>query len=183
MPNWTDNTFTVEGDEAVIQKLIDERCTDGALDFDKIIPKPEGFNEHLSSGSGDEAYDLYYFDNAWKKYLGYPWVVEAGGVDRDSVIAVMAARYKPSEGQPATYKDLADAYKRNVDLTGFKNWYEWNIANWGTKWSACHPQPVERRDGVAEFRFSTAWCEPLPIFEALHEQYPSLEMEYIARRN
>jgi hypothetical protein len=58
------------------------------------------------------------------------------------------------------------------------NWYEWNIANWGTKWDAGDTEVTRTDADKAEvlYRFNTAWSAPLPIFEALAAKYPTLEI-------
>ena len=50
------------------------------------------------------------------------------------------------------------------ELYGANNWYDWSIANWGTKWNACSPN---RYGNTLEF--NTAWglCEP--VLEKLAE--------------
>lgn len=49
-------------------------------------------------------------------------------------------------------------------------WYEWNVANWGTKWGAKELffDVSEGRDEVT-ITFDTAWSPPTPIFDAIHE--------------
>lgn len=189
MPNWTTNTVTIEAPAGVLAKMYAECFTEGVLDFEKIVPKPDGFDASLPSGSGGESYDLYYGDvGAWRKYAMYPWMQKAGGVDRDSVIRVFAERYEQNKfvlGQRETYptyKDLADAYKHNVDVSGCKTWYEWNTAHWGTKWGACDASPIEpldENDTIVEFKFDTAWGEPAPIFEALSQRYPTAHLRVV----
>lgn len=41
---------------------------------------------------------------------------------------------------------------------GSKNWYDWSIANWGTKWDA-NSNSVE----ATKVEFDTAWSCPLPV--------------------
>lgn len=61
------------------------------------------------------------------------------------------------------------------DLDWYKeseNWYNWRIANWGTKWNACDLEvdydDVEDINNIT-YRFSTAWSPPIPIMLALIE--------------
>lgn len=49
-------------------------------------------------------------------------------------------------------------------LYGKNNWYDWNIAHWGTKWNAYSDWLDEENDVVY---FDTAWSCPLPILDAL----------------
>jgi hypothetical protein len=60
------------------------------------------------------------------------------------------------------------------EQTGFYDWYDWRVENWGTKWNSYsfefeHEGPAELR-----FRFNTAWDFPIPIFEKLAEMFPTL---------
>lgn len=54
-------------------------------------------------------------------------------------------------------------------------WYNWNIANWGSKWSATnHREPMlSGNEDTAELKliFDTAWTQPTPIFEAIEERW------------
>lgn len=71
-------------------------------------------------------------------------------------------------------------------------WYEWNVANWGTKWGAYShgdltyakyegyyietddagdEEGVEGRYGRADFTFQTAWSAPTPIFEKIESTW------------
>jgi hypothetical protein len=46
-----------------------------------------------------------------------------------------------------------------------ENWYEWSVANWGTKWDV--NARVEVEDGVVTATFDTAWSPPISFFEHL----------------
>jgi hypothetical protein len=46
-------------------------------------------------------------------------------------------------------------------------WYEWSIANWGTKWNAYSQEPTERTDDTLILRFQTAWGPPYPWLAAV----------------
>ena len=54
------------------------------------------------------------------------------------------------------------------------NWYEWNIANWGTKWDACDAELNAINAEEVVFNFQTAWSPPEPIFSAMAEEFPNL---------
>ena len=62
---------------------------------------------------------------------------------------------------------------------GYENWYEWRIANWGTKWDVGHdapdPEVYENRETkTAVYSFSTAWSPPLGVTAALAAQHPDV---------
>lgn len=51
-------------------------------------------------------------------------------------------------------------------------WYEWNVANWGTKWNGYDSQVS---DGLV--RFDTAWSHPEPVIRALSLKHPDETFE------
>lgn len=57
------------------------------------------------------------------------------------------------------------------------NWYRWNTKNWHTKWDACEADITDDEYGV-EISFNTAWSPPLPVFEAMAEQFPALSFYF-----
>jgi hypothetical protein len=79
-------------------------------------------------------------------------------------------------------------YFSEARMTGFSklsenNWYEWNCAHWGTKWDVdtnftdnLSDNFHSHGDGLAScwLEFDTAWSPPLPVVQAMAEQYPDL---------
>jgi hypothetical protein len=60
------------------------------------------------------------------------------------------------------------------DLT-FPDWYEWNCANWGTKWNATRTKRITN----TIVRFDTAWATPYPVMKKLAESSgESLQIEW-----
>jgi hypothetical protein len=47
---------------------------------------------------------------------------------------------------------------------GTNNWYDWSVANWGTKWNAYYSN-LDSANNTMEF--DTAWSCPLPVLDAL----------------
>jgi hypothetical protein len=57
----------------------------------------------------------------------------------------------------------------NIEKYGYKDWYEWNIANWGTKWDV-NLDSVNRVDAnTVEASFESAWSPPTTAYERLME--------------
>lgn len=54
---------------------------------------------------------------------------------------------------------------------GDKNWYDWSIKHWGTKWNACDFIDNPQEYG-ADIIFNTAWDTPEPIFQTLWNMFP-----------
>lgn len=78
-----------------------------------------------------------------------------------------------------TDEEFQTRMKSNLLLYGAKDWYDWNIANWGTKWNACHSQIEEVEDEYLNVRFDTAWSPPLDWFYKIVPMYPELDFDLI----
>ena len=59
---------------------------------------------------------------------------------------------------------------------GENNWYDWSIANWGTKWNSYgyDDHAPQEFDG-STITFQTAWSFAHPIIAALAGKYPDLD--------
>ena len=56
-------------------------------------------------------------------------------------------------------------------------WYDWNNANWGTKWDT-DAECDHLESNCFECEFETAWSPAEGIFYALREQYPDVEISW-----
>ena len=82
-------------------------------------------------------------------------------------------------------KALVAAEESNLKKYGYKNWYDWCVNNWGTKWNAGGDNDDMQVDydedvgnqGIALFQFDTAWAPPLGVLEKLMETHPELSIE------
>jgi hypothetical protein len=72
-----------------------------------------------------------------------------------------------------TPKDLID-----VNNPREQGWYQWRLANWGTKWSL-DPDGITRNisEGEVSYSFDSAWGPPLEIIHYLSEIFPDLEFK------
>jgi len=66
--------------------------------------------------------------------------------------------------------------EQNLKKHGFASWYEFHIAEWGTKWNACDPSLDDNGDRLI-YTFDTAWSPPGPIVLKLSELFPNAEFE------
>lgn len=70
--------------------------------------------------------------------------------------------------------EQADRDRKKAELKakyGYESWYDWNIANWGTKWDVGNSQGINTWDDhelVAYF--DSAWSPPVRAYERLEEQ-------------
>ena len=98
------------------------------------------------------------------------------------LIDTMAGSYGDDEKQ----KLLEAKEQSNIEKYGYKNWYDWSVANWGTKWNAGgsdnedmivdYDEDVDDT-GIALFTFSSAWAPPVGVYEKLKELHPDLYIQ------
>jgi hypothetical protein len=129
MPNWTSNHISIEGEAADIRAFLEAvKWEDKIFDFNRLIPMPELLKCTVSG----------FMTIDGKK-------VESWIEDKDS------------EGKPVP-RCFTPEEQRELEHIGYSNWYDWAVANWGTKWNACR---VEIHDAsqhrYAEVSFDTAW--------------------------
>lgn len=172
MPNHITNILTLKGSKEDIEKCFEsiKGINDGEkmlIDFNKIIPQPDSLN--ITSGSSVEnaiaiiKNDQSYFQNM----LDYPWVINAGITS----IEVLIEKIKSN----LTEKDFKEGQIsiENEQKYGYRNWYDWSIANWGTKWNSYDniyltPESIQ---------FDTAWSTPFPVMCELSKKFPNLIVE------
>jgi len=108
--------------------------------------------------------------------------------------AISPAGAPPAEGEaaeqpeidspfkPASRKELAVRMKdlEEIDFAkiipppeGEYDSYNWNIANWGTKWNAYDQEKTDANTLV----FNTAWAMPEPVIRALSEMFPDVTVK------
>ena len=76
-------------------------------------------------------------------------------------------------GDEAEQKKLEEATARNVEKYGYGNWYDYQVAKWGTKWDVGgNGDNCERDEDGLGFSgpFESAWSPPMGIVEELVEQ-------------
>lgn len=66
----------------------------------------------------------------------------------------------------------------NIEKYGFKDWYDWNVANWGTKWDFSL-ESVDRIDAnTVKAAFDSAWSPPIAAYGRLVELGFEIEAFY-----
>jgi hypothetical protein len=64
--------------------------------------------------------------------------------------------------------------KLNLKMYGYKDWYDWSVANWDTKWPETETSMTRQDDDCVGFRFLTAWSPPIAAFKTISGMYPAL---------
>ena len=80
---------------------------------------------------------------------------------------------------------LVAAEKANLKKYGYKNWYDWCVSEWGTKWNAGGSDNADMQidfdedgdDSIALFQFDTAWAPALGVMQKLMDDHPELSIE------
>ena len=80
---------------------------------------------------------------------------------------------------------LVAAEKSNLKKYGYKNWYDWCVSEWGTKWNAGGSDNADMQidfdedgdDSIALFQFDTAWAPALGVLQKLMDDHPELSIE------
>ena len=61
---------------------------------------------------------------------------------------------------------------------GDDRWYQFCVANWGTKWEAYDFCTTDIEEDYAEFGFNTAWAPADGIFDKIREDYPDVGISW-----
>jgi len=154
MPNHISTNFRVTGPTAEVKRFInDANGNDCLLNLDSLLPMP---SELRMVSSPVKIMTQAEIDQQWAD-----WKVanEAG---------------KPF-GLGIT-KETSDSYKAKY---GVDNWYDWAIANYGSKWGVYDEGEWNiTEDGditSAGINYQTAWSPVTKAWETISKNYPSLE--------
>lgn len=174
MPNHITNKVSVFGNASNIREMFatikgGKEQDFRIIDFNKIVPMPETLN--VTSGTSvDNAIAILKKDEDYfKKMLEYPWVKE----EKIKSVSKLIERISSN----LTEKDFEEARMSimNLELYGHSNWYDWSVANWGTKWNSYDNFKLSDH----QFKFDTAWATPFPVMLKLSEMFP--ELEFVVR--
>jgi hypothetical protein len=195
MPNWCENEVTIMGlaeDITALKKLIGDK-----FDFNAIIPMPAELEASCGKTGCNTMVvcdqDTMLCHEATGQHGGKT-IIEAvnakyqeGDSDIISLTQAVIDNFIPCEEcLNAGIKD--NEIRQGLDFSiqesirrfksyGTDNWYDWSIANWGTKWDASEVD-IEWKTTSMSAYFLTAWSPPEPIYEALVEKFPNLQINW-----
>lgn len=173
MPNHVTNILEIITDDAELLKTILEKISsseegedgDGKverhIDFNKIIPMPSTLMITCGSNVDNAIAVLEDDQTKFQEMLEWPWVKQEGLRTTLEVKNYLLGSLKESDFEEARMSIM------NVQLYGTKNWYDWCINTWGTKWNA-YDQSIENNI----ITFDTAWSTPFPVILQLSAQFP-----------
>ena len=164
MPNWCKNRLTISGKKKEIEKCLKAIGNEnGAIDFEKIIPMPSELHKVNSNGVLEDDMNLLRKEQNGEKLSSE----ELKRLDE-----------KDFQNQ-ISHRENAVLALNCLEKYGYYDWYDWAIANWGTKWNAAARLDViwiSQSDDKAmcEIIFATAWSAPLPVIKKVSEMFPNL---------
>ena len=92
----------------------------------------------------------------------------------DPLLETTAGSFGDDEKQRA----LEAQQEANLKQFGAKDWYDWNIAHWGTKWDFAL-ENIDRPDpNTVTAAFDSAWSPPIGAYEKLMELGFEIEAMY-----
>jgi hypothetical protein len=99
--------------------------------------------------------------------------------DEQKELLERVSKAEASDGFIGMFLPLPEALRETVKGTGeedqtvfvdgFNNWYDWQVANWGTKWDV-DPLDVDFDGTTLSTSFDSAWSPPVAFYEWLQEQ-------------
>lgn len=200
MPNHVSNILTIIGEHTDVKHVLESISginEDGKLiplDFNKVIPMPESLN--IESGSTTDMC-IEIFLTALNQRVSVFGLSDSGRQEYTNMIKTLNSSkiIKPYNGflTECEVKEkterilklgydsltcLDDIYRLgmtaldNARKYGGKDWYDWSVENWGTKWNA---YDIDAEDDYISFL--TAWSAPIPIYLKLVEMFPEVDFE------
>ncbi len=159
MPNNVQNELTITGEttEKVFEFLKGKKKF---IDFNAIVPMPESLRGEFHSGittAVEYALKLSTSNNVLLRDL-------------------QATNRRHSKSALELKDEEWNKFiicLNNVRKYGHVSWYEWSIANWGTKWNAYEQERIENI-----LRFETAWSNIAKLIKMVSEKYPKATFDY-----
>ena len=72
--------------------------------------------------------------------------------------------------QDQSMDEVKATRQKNKETYGYEDWYDFCVAEWGTKWDAAELHINFITDNEVGLSFDTAWSPPLGVYDALERQ-------------
>jgi hypothetical protein len=82
---------------------------------------------------------------------------------------------KGSFGESDKQKTMEEQNQANITKFGYKDWYDWNCANYGSKWSDFDGVINLDSEGHLELAFMTAWSPIVQGVIHISKQFPTTD--------
>lgn len=155
MPNWVDTTLDISGSEAEVRRFVEG------------IKDKEIIKSYLPVPAELEITSTFAFDSTDIPPRWQEWVADGTWTQEQY------------DERVAENNQLREAQKANIAKYGHKDWYEWQYAEWGTKWGDCHTdiqEVIAKGDGTASvfITFDTPWGPAEVAWGKISKMFPSL---------
>lgn len=161
MPNHVYTKLTITGPIKQIKQFVVD--VDGGpanrLDCDKVWPMPD---ELRKTSSPNKVMTQAEIDQLW--------------ADFNKLSDENKAKFG---GKPFGLGMLQEVHDELVAKHGFDNWYDWSIANYGTKWGIYDTSEWSEGIADASLFYCTAWSPADKFFLNVSTKYPKLLFDTI----
>lgn len=164
MPNYCSNEIVITGPKEDLESLANKFFQpDGTyvFSFDTLLPTPPPLKLVVSGSYTDEAgktHHNYYYKSRETKTILNPDDVRHNKYSQEEIYI-----------SPLTTADI----QYFIANYGHTDWYEWRIANWGTKWDMGDCSCNYYNDSI-NINGDTAWNPPDQFLRTVSKQYPTL---------
>lgn len=194
MPNWCQNKLQISCTQAQLELLKSKLFSQNEngedyLDFEQLLPMPTSLN--ISSGCrGERAMRLLQVSQT--KRVTRPFLKRYFFYANIEALYAKAKHHRWNVGEFCLWLQnnpkeqdklvisfsLAQQCLSNLARYGYKDWYDWSIANWGCKWNACPDNCIVTfgANSTIECLFDTPWGPPEAWFKALCGAFPDVDL-------
>jgi hypothetical protein len=176
MPNWCFNTLTIHGPAEEIKRFKDGllRVDDRVCLLQSYLPCPQKLLEMRASFT-DIGYETFFNPDpdGYSRVLELPEIKKHGIETREQLMELVRREY------PDSYENGL-MINNNLFEFGYRNWYWWCIANWGTKWDVSYTKFNEENPAELIYEFDSAWNPPDIGIHQIAALFPELDfyLEY-----
>lgn len=140
------------------------------IDFNRIIPMPLPLRDTEASSRTDDAI-YYYLVKTNQEEM-------ASSILRHSNFYTMDRFANKNEEELNELLEIGKKYVEIFKEYGAKDWYDWSIWHWGTKWNAYETYLETLNEYSVIISFQTAWNGVPNIIQKLTEMFPTITFDY-----
>ena len=191
MPNWIQNELVAYNLDPRVKTILEATFKQDDP-FQTICPMPEILNDTQSP----TPYRLREMLGGSSRILAVLDDLSVSSINRkdewrQKILEIgvdeMVRRIKEDKSIGEHEADEFEFAIRAIATTGYSNWYDWRLDNWGVKWDASEQmledEPLFKDESLGNpdlvVTFNTPWGPPTGILQNLTKQYP--EATFILR--